>query len=285
MKWDKAKNYMLIFFLMANLFLAALIRYESAGHTLSRERQDAIWAVFLQNNITMYNPIPRQFAPMRVLAVSGYDYNVERLLAIFFPAEADIGHVQDVNRDEFTWEDMRLVISNGYISFVSGHSAAGVPDREAAIAQTQAFIAEHYPDFHLDYQSTRQARHGGLRIFYRQEYQGHTIMTNFVEFLVTGDGDQLTIEEVDIQYGRPISFVYMPRELVGPDEALLTFVQHIRRHNNEPVLITHMDIVYFQTTPGLRESYTPIYVEPFYRVFIEGQDEPFRVNAFTNLMQ
>ena len=283
MQWEKAKNLMLVFLLLANLLLAALIRYENDSHTLSRERENAILTVFYQNNINMYREIPRNFAPMRALQVSAYDYNMDRLLGIFFPSYAEITHNSSTDWDEFTWDSRRLVISNGYIAFSSGRGVTGVPDRDAAIAITQNFIREHYPDFRLDVQSTRYARRGGLRIFYRQEYQGHLIHTNFVEFLVTGEGDMPVIEEVDIQYGRPLGFAYLPRELAGPDEALLTFVQNIRRRY-EPVLITHMDIVYFQMTPGRRDTYTTFYAEPFYRIFIEGQDDPFLINAYTNRM-
>jgi len=282
MQWDRAKNFMLVFFLLANVLLAALIRYEAGTHTMTRERENAIQAVFAQNNINMYYPIPRQFAPMRALRVAGYDYDIDHLLAVFFPSYAEINHIEDTNRDEFIWENLRMVISNGYISFVSGLGITGVPDRDAAIALTQPFIEEHYPDFKLDIHSTRLARRGGLRIFYRQEYQKHIIHTNFIEFLVTGEGDylpNLVIEEVDIQYVRPMGFAYLPRELVGPDEALLTFVQNISRHGYEPVLITHMDIVYFQPVSGQQ------YAEPFYRIFIEGQDEPFLINAYMNQMQ
>ena len=285
MQWDRAKNFMLIFFLLANVMLAALIHYDSNSYTLTREMENAIFAVFSQNDIEMNYPIPRQFSPKRPLLVAGYDYDIERLLSTFFPPYAieEIEHTEGANREVFTWEDLRLVISSGYIVFDSGLTALGVPDKSAAITLTQSFIREHYPDFRLDIYSTREVRRG-LRIFYRQEYQGHLIHTNFVEFLVTGDGDDLIIEQVDIQYGRPLNFTYAPRELIGPDEALLTFVQIIRQQTDAPILITYMDIAYIQTSVGfLSETYAPtIYAEPVYRIFIDGWVEPFRINAFRN---
>ncbi|MCL2400959.1 MAG: hypothetical protein FWC91_14615 [Defluviitaleaceae bacterium] len=289
MQWDRAKNFMLIFFGLVNILLAALIHYETNEHILSRERENAIHAVFAQNNISMRYPIPRQFAPMRALQVASYNYDIDRLLYIFFPPHAEIKITTDSNRYEFTWEDLRLVISmaTGYIAFDSGQSLEGMPNKNAAIALTQTFIQEHYPGFRLDIQSTRIVRQG-LRIFYRQEYQGNLIDINFVEFLVIGEGNDLSIAQVDIQYNAPLGFAYMPQELVGPDEALLTFVQHMRRHNDMSVVITHMDIAYFPPPSGLRAiyiPYTPIYLEPFYRIFIEGREEPFRINAYTNQMQ
>jgi len=284
MQWDKAKNFMLAFFVIANILLAALTYYETGSHTLSRERMDAIQTVFVHNNIEMYYQIPRSFAPLRPIRVAGHDYNIENLISIFFPAYADVHKSGDANREVFTYENLSMVISNGYIVFDSGVSHIGTPNKEAAISLTQDFINKHYSDFRLDLQSTRIVNRG-LRLFYRQEYQGHLIHTNFVEFLVTGEDDDLFIEQVDIQYGRPMGFAYQPRELIGPDEALLTFVQNIRLINNEHIFITYMDLAYFQTTSGLRETYMPIYAEPFYRIFIEGLDEPFRIHAYTNRMQ
>ena len=282
MQWDRAKNFMIIFFLLVNILLMGLIRYESGVHTLTRERENAIQTIFAQNNVNMYYPIPRRFTPMRALQVSAHDYDTERLLSIFFPSHVlddEIHHRSDSGRDEFAWQNLRLVIDRGYVFFVSGLGITGVPDQESAIALTQAFVDQHYPDFRLDTESIRQARRGGLRIFFRQEYQGHIIHTNYIEFLVTGDGDELVIEEVDMHYVRPVGFAYLPRDLVGPDEALLTFVQFYRLQSDEPVLITHMDIVYFQSS---RES---AYVEPTYRIFTQSQVEPFLINAYTNQIQ
>ena len=285
MQWEKAKNFMLIFFLIVNVFLMALIRYEAGGHTLSRERENAILAVLEQNNIIMYYQIPRQFAPMRYLQVAAYDYDFDRMLEIFGFPPGEYYHFGDANRDEFRWGDYTLIVSNGYISFTSAQSADGMPERMAAVALTQAFIRDHYPDFRLDIHSTRQDRWGGLRIIYRQVYNDVLIHTNFVEFLVTGEGHDLIIAEVDLQYRKPIGFAYLPRELIGSDEALLTFVQNVRHQDDMPIIITHMDIAYFQIMPGLRATYVPIYAEPFYRIFIEGQDEPFLISAYTNQIE
>ena len=277
MLWERAKNYMLIFFLLINLLLLALVWYETDTHVLPRERVNAINAVLMQNNINISYPIPTDFRPMRALQVANYDYDIERLKSIFFPAYADISHTGGNRRSEFTWQNIRLVIDDGRVFFTSGLGVTGVPDYAAALMLTQAFIDEYYPDFVFDAQSTRQARRGGLRLFFRQKYQNHVIHSNFIEFLITGTGDELVIEEADIHYLRPLGFAYQPRDLIAPDEALLTFVQEIRRQTYEPVLITYMDIAYVSFSGRGQQ-----YAEPVYRIFIDGGDEPFLVNAYTN---
>ncbi|MCL2016446.1 MAG: hypothetical protein FWG68_09405 [Defluviitaleaceae bacterium] len=287
MRWERAKSFIIIFFAATNIILALLIHHEAEAHSLTTERETALNTVLARNNIVLTNQLVNNFAPMRLLQLDNYDYDIDRLLAMFFPEDADIAHATATNFDEFTWQNSQLTISNGYIAFVAGHGVIGVPEIAAAIELTQNFIDTYYPHFILDINSTRLARRGGLRLFYRQEYQGQIIHTNFVEFLVTGYGDNLAeivIEEVDIQYGVPIGFMYLPQNLVGPDEALLTFMQNIRLQNTETIFINHMDIAYFQTMSGLRENYLPtnVYATPFYRIFVEGYDSPFLINAHTN---
>ncbi|MCL1988260.1 MAG: hypothetical protein FWG64_09865 [Firmicutes bacterium] len=287
MRWERAKNLIIVFLVVTNVVLAVLINIETEVHNLTVERETALNVVLANNNIILGNELVRNFSPMRDLQLDNYNYDVDQLLEMFFPPNARISHLTDANFDEFYWENSRLTISNGYIAFVAGHDIIGVPEVAAAAEITQTFIDTYYPNFILDINSTRLARRGGLRVFYRQEYQGQIIHTNFVEFLVTSDNaDTIVIEEVDIQYGVPLGFVYLPQNLVGSDEALLTFMQNIRMQNAETILINHMDIAYFQTMSGLREGYFPtnVYAVPFYRIFVEGYESPFLINAQTNQM-
>jgi len=80
-----------------------------------------------------------------------------------------------------------------------------------------------------------------------------------------------------------VEFVAPARERHGPDQALLAFVQRIRQFGTAPVHIRHIDTAYLLPAPTL-DTYLPLYAIPFYRIFIMGQEEPFLVNAFTNVV-
>lgn len=305
MQWDRAKNYMLAFFVAINIMLFVLIQQESSNHILTSEQEDAVFAIFAQNNINSHAAIPRRFSPMRVLQIAPFEYDTYRLISIFFPPEAEVVNIENtVQRVVYEWENMRLVISNErHVSFSNPSSLPGLsepyeknidmidgenierrPNKAAAIALSNEFVQEHYPDFRLDIHSIWETDDSGLWIVYLQEYQGHLIDSNKIDILVTGDGDNVHIETIEMIYRRPIGFAYLPRELRGPHEALLTFVQHVSlTEDDTPTLITHMDIVYVQLrSAGQWETYIPIFAEPHYRIFVQGVEQPHLINAFTN---
>jgi len=294
MQWDRAKNYMLIFFVAINILLFVLIQREASNHTLTSEQEDAIFAIFAQNNINSHAAIPRRFAPMRALQIEPFEYDTERLISIFFPAYAEVVNLENtVQRVVYEWEGMRLVIANErHVSFTNPSNR--VPDedeeaaplnRTAAIAISNEFIQNHYPDFWLDSHSIWETDNAGLWIVYLQEYQGHRIDSNRIDILVTGSGNDVHIEVIEMIYRRPSGFAYLPRELRGPHEALLTFVQHVSSVSEDasPTLITHMDIVYVELRgSGQWDTYIRIYAEPHYRIFVQGVESPHLINAFTN---
>jgi hypothetical protein len=99
--------------------------------------------------------------------------------------------------------------------------------------------------------------------------------------LVTVDG----ITQIDMQYGKVIEMSGIPGEICSPDEALLTFIQRVRSIWPElPLLITHMDLVYYQEEIRSRalDRGVTLHALPIYRIFIEDSEIPFKINAYTN---
>ena len=288
MLWEKAKNLIIIFFLMLNAVLAALNYTQSSRHVLTAERRTAVISMLNQNKISIYIEILRDYKPRRILSVYGYEYDMEKKLAMLFPENADITRLEYDGREEYVCGDIVMTFSNGYIAYdnpsglypgVTLTAEAGVLSRSAAIAACEAFMSEHFPDFVYDVSILPSD--SGWRIFYRQVYQRNIIHTNFVEIVITPNG----IEQLDIQYGKPAGFVGSPREICAPDEALLTFMQRIKDISGDsPVIINHMDLAYIQDEPGLQKG--AVYMTtPYYRVFVEHLDQPYLINAFTNRMR
>jgi hypothetical protein len=274
---------MLLFFVLLNIFLVFFLYQERRRYTLSPEQDQAIFSVFTQNRISGYSRLIRQYPPMRPLAVSGFDYDMDALLAMFFPFASDSPeHESSPNRDVYTHGDARLVISNGYISYDNIHGLGerlDILNRETALLTGDAFIARHYPHYVQDYVL---AVPEGFRIFYRERYRDYIIHSNFIELLVTENG----ITQVDMQYGIVLEFSGLPREICSPDEALLTFIQRIRSIRPDmPVLITHMDLVYYKEEIRSRAHDTSVGLNasPYYRIFIEDNEVPFKINAYTNV--
>lgn len=281
MEWERAKNIILIAFIILNAGLATMLLFEDRRYTLSQERISNIHSVLSENNINMYALPPRRFAPMRHLDISGFYYDIPALLEIFFdepPEQADTveGHYV------FTSENARLEIINGFISFDNSRNLSEnnieTISHAAAIEVAEAFIAEHFADFRRD--TVFDAFGGeGVWVVFRQEYRGQLIHSNRIEFLVTAAG----IEWVDMQFGRVIGYSAEPRMIFAPDEVLLTFMQRMRHEAMEtPIFITNIDMVYLQeyAGTGVGSVYPAV---PVYRIFILGHDLEFLINAYTNV--
>ncbi|MCL2047511.1 MAG: hypothetical protein FWG87_02180 [Defluviitaleaceae bacterium] len=279
MEWERAKSYILLAFLLLNAGLGWLLFTEYSRYTLDADRLGDIHTVLSQNNINLYTPLPRRFAPMRHLNVSGGHYEIPALLDIFFDGEA-FSSITDTNYYLFETEDTRLEISNGFISFDNrgslGENSGGIISRENALKISDAFIQEHFPDFVRDMVLEEDL---GFNIIYRQSYRGQLIHSNYIEFFIVPQG----IAWVEMEFGRVLGYSAETRMIFAPDEVLLTFMQRVRHVMDEPIFIRHMDIVYNQEYASDQED-AVFPAVPFYRIFIRGEDFPFLINAYTNVI-
>ena len=283
MEWERAKSYLLLFFILLNLTLGGLLLLERRRYTVTPEREQAIITIMNQNNIAMGTRLMRRFPPMRGMYVSGFYYDEYQLAEIFF-GDADVHHVSTQHRHVFTYGEARLVIAHGFISYDNPQGHGGEEGRPAVLCRMEArrlsdnFVEGNWPDFSLDDVFIGL---DWLRLSYRQVYRGHVIHTNFIEIIVTDMG----IVQVEMQYSQVLEMADDTRPIVAPDLALLTFVQRIRAISNTqayPMVIDHMDLVYFQLE-GSTDPDGSYPVVPFYRVFIYGDGgDPFLINAFTN---
>ena len=274
MDWERAKNYMFFFLVLANLALAYLLFGErDADETLTDAQLHTITQVLHRNNITLETDIPRNRVPARVLQLGGYVYDYSGLLAMFFP-----GVAVDVREEPMFSATganaAQLYIRQAYfIEFINYPTdlPRGTPCPDAAFALAGEVMARHYLTFRPDPHTT-QVVEDGLRIFFRQEYRGHLIHTNQAEFLIVGDGTALHIDSIEMHYRRTLAFVETLHPAPAPDEALMHFVQRYRRHLAPYIAIRHIDVVLY-LPPGLPADETVI-AEKHYRIFLAGQASP-----------
>ena len=280
MEWEKAKSYLLLFFILLNLALGGLLFMESRRYSITPEREQAILTILDQNNITMDTRLMRRFTPMRTMNVSGFYYDADELVRIFF-GNATVQRTTNFRGYVVTRRPAELVVSNGFISYTNPNGRGEMDELNIDEAQrlTDAFVSANWSDFILDIRYS-----GGDWFFltYRQVYRGHRIHSNFIEFYVTKDG----IVRVEMQFSQVFGWESTDQQpIVSPDEALLTFVQRVRPHAQvSPMSIIRMDLVYFQEDGSTDPNATHRAI-PFYRVFVAGEgSDPFLINAVTNEM-
>ena len=280
MEWERAKTYILLFFVLLNIILGSLLVVERRRYSITSGREQAIIEIMHRNNITMEAQVMRRFPPMRLMYIGGFDYDVEELIGIFF-GDATVGRAYTQHRSVFTHGQGELTIAHGFISYdnPSGHGgrAQWMPDLNQAEAErlSNAFVQAHWADFRLEDVFVGP---DWVHFSYRQVYRGYVIHSNFIEVLVTERG----IVQVEMQFGRVLEVDRERQPITAPDEALLTFVQWIRPRVMAPITVIRMDLVYFQDE-GSPDPDGRYRLEPFYRVFIGGGErDPLLINAFTN---
>ncbi|MCL2361219.1 MAG: hypothetical protein FWC73_05350 [Defluviitaleaceae bacterium] len=281
MEWERAKTYILLFFVLLNLILGSLLLMERRRYTLSPQREQEIALIMERNNISMEASLMRRFPPMRVMWVGGFHYDRNQLVEIFFQ-DTELTRVFGPNGYVVTSDNGKLLLDQGFISYDNpmGHGGRDdwLPSLEQAQAQdlTDAFVSTHWPDFELD---DVVIGSNWLRLSYRQVYRGYMVHTNFIEITVTTRG----IIRVEMQFGHVLTVERERQPITAPDEVLLTFIQRMRGHAlDTPIVVTHMDLVYFQDegSPDPEGRYR---LEPYFRIFIDGDEgDPFLINAFTN---
>ncbi|MCL2527406.1 MAG: hypothetical protein FWE42_03220 [Defluviitaleaceae bacterium] len=281
MEWERAKTYILLFFVLLNLTLGGLLIIERRRYTLSPEREQAIVEIMYQNNITMDARVIRRFAPMRLMYVGGFYYDVDKLSDIFF-GNAAVNRVATAHGYTITHGQGELTIAHGFISYnnSSGHGgrAQWMPDVDRAQAERVAndFVRANWPDFRLEDVFIGP---DWVHLSYRQVYRGYVIHSNFIDFIITERG----IVQVEMQFGQVLEIDRERQPIAAPDEALLSFIQRFRYpFQDTPMTVIRMDLVYFQDegSPDPNGRYR---LEPFYRVFIGGNErDPLLINAFTN---
>jgi len=282
MEWERAKTYILLFFVLLNLVLGGLLLMERRRYTLGPEREQAIIEIMSRNDITMDTRLQRRFQPMRVMFVGGFNYDEQELIEIFFDS-AMINRSVTSRGYVFSYGYGELVIDHGFISYDNpmGHGGqeSWLPslNRDVARSLSNAFINAHWSDFELD---DIVKGLDWVRLSYRQVYRGYMIHTNFIEVTVTVRG----IERVDMQFGEVLGMSSERHPIAAPDAVLLTFVQQVRpRARVNPMTIIRMDIVYLQEEGSPYPPEGGYLLEPFYRVFIYGHEgDPFLINAITN---
>ena len=278
MEWEKAKSHILLFFLLLNLALGGLLFMESRRYTVTPEREQSIIEILNRNNITMDTRLLRRFSPMRAMHVTGFYDDTDELVRIFF-GNASVQRDVDFRGYRVRRSPAELLISNGFISYVNPRGRGELAELTPTEARrlTDAFVRTNWPDFRLD---DIYVGEDMLLLSYRKVYRGHMIHSSFIEFVVTDYG----IVRVEMQFSQVLGWHGTGQPIVSPDEALLTFVQRMRAHAQvSPIVITHMDLVYFQED-GSHSPYVQHLAVPFYRVFIAGDGDPFLINAFSNEM-
>ena len=285
MNWEKAKTLTIIFLLLINVFLAALVYNAGRRYTMSAAQELAIQQYMSRNGVSLYTTIPSSFRPMQVLRMQPSVYSVTDLTIVFFGSTDHVLPIPHfLGGQAFGRGTKRLEIKGSRFTYENAApNDEFVLTRENAIEICEKFVSKHEKVLGrhvLDRHMIREIR-DGFSITFNGKFRDWLVTSNTLIFHVTEGG----IAKVFGEYNAPMALSGDAREIIRPEEALYLFVKHMNYilYDDQKVIVTGMDIVYHLIDPVTTDSSIPLNATPCYRFWVRlhSGEAQVMINAYT----
>lgn len=280
MDWSKAKKIVIVILVLLNIGLLVLNIQQNQKFRLSSEQESAIRQVLAENQIVLYDTIPTDYFPMRQISAEILPIENEQLRRRFFDDTENPTITVEFNttilrsqEKTVTVEDNRIVYDN-----TAGTGAIENFRRETAQAAADSFLEEinNEGSYQLDMVTGEE---DCFTFLYYEIYNGYKVFSDYQSVTVT----PLGVIHYECALYSIGGFTDEKRAICSPDEALLTFLYEMQRQERTtPIFITKMEIGYSYHPAAEATEGNRIRLVPCYRISIEGNSEPFLIQAYTN---
>ena len=281
MDWIKAKKIIVLMLIILNLFLLGLNVQNRKSYSLSPSQEKAIFDVLNKNNIGIYTDLVEKYPPMRQITVRSSSLNSNDLTSAFFSDSEKVSMTTEFSKTIYRSQSKTLTLENNMILFENQNGEGAIPNltRDAALEKADSFLSglTILPKSFLLESVTPIA--GGYEFYYNEIFHDYKIFSNYCKITVTEKG----VVSAEINRYEAEGFTGDKRELAAPDEILLTFLYELKKQEQySGVIINSFELGYdFQEKADIAEGSRPRLV-PCYRIFIDGSDTPYIINAYTN---
>ncbi len=280
MDWGKAKNYIILFLMVFNLFLFVCNILSDRKYTIGTEQSDAIKTIMEKKNITLSSEIPVDYKPMQQINFSECSYDEINIQKIFFSDSEDIQRSSDFMKTLLISGDKKVSIYPDRVEFESSNIDLTSGFTEKNVTD----ICDGYVDKVSDYYSGLTKYKADLssdglsyQVEYIQKYKGKLIFNNHILFNVYKSG---TIK-AEMSYF-PIKGYGSTVDICSADEALFIFAGKVDEiFVGQSVSIKRIEKGYYF---GDFEKGSNIVATPYYRIEVSGTDQMFFINAYNRTL-
>lgn len=280
MDWKKAKNYTILFLLALNIMLFTLNLIKLNKYNLSQGQKKAINTILNNNNISIKSEIPDNFKPMPQIILKSPTYDTIELQNIFFNNINDIKRTEEFEKTIFSIKNESLTIDGNYALYENKNTSESFQLNEKnALKKIEKCINTIEKKFDTFKLSNMIENENYITFQYDQSYIDNIIFNNNIIFTVYSDGSFTC----SLSYFEPVHITGDKSDICSADEALFSFYKEIKNTIDENAInIIDMDLGYFIEDYAQNDS--EITAVPHYRIFIDGVDEPYYINAYNNSM-
>lgn len=250
MDWSKAKNVLIIAFIITNLFLL----YNLSKDVFIKEDLQLITGEYIEhvkeylenNGITMGIDIPKEIVPLPILVVKYKTFEPKETASKFLGPKYDV-----INENTFQTEEKTVqIISNKELIYkYHGNNSNNytISDKDAVRLGSEFLKKYELMSDDIQLQQIyigRNEEFGGGRLYklvYRQTYKDRFLGESYVHVYVNHKG-VVGLEARLLEYVRTYPH---KRKTIPATEALLKAMGEIVEENNGTAIITNIELGYY----------------------------------------
>lgn len=281
MEWGKAKQFVIVLLVLLNIVLAGLNYKQKQENVMTSAQERAIFEVLSRNGITMYTDILTEFAPMPRMGGEIPSYSKETMERLFFGSQKTTA-IRKGDAMIYRKDAASLMLKGAEGSWENTDVALGREklQRSEALQTAKDFLegTEHFFGTYGD--ATVLERQDGYEVLFCGTYKQDKVFSNTFSVFITDAG----IRRIAFSYYPIKGYQGEKKDICYSDEALLTFMREWRKEKHEYEATIHrIELGYGMTESGntLGEDMLMVTLEPFYRIYLMEEEEPYLINAYT----
>ena len=236
MDWSKAKNILIIAFIITNLFLIFNIQsnlYENNSLSVLKDRNiEDIVSILADRNIRVEAEVPRTLLQMPVLDVEYETYNGEKLAQRFGLEETP---------SQTNSQEQIDVTNNKIIIYKNNSRVLRIKELNEKKAREEAerFIKDHgYMRPDVEYWNTFSEGEQ-YEVIFKQKYKGYFLEVSYMRLIVTRAG----VTEFERTWLKPLNLGERKNEIMPATKALLK-VLNVLEDREQETIITEISLGY-----------------------------------------
>lgn len=280
MNWAKAKNIFIIFLIVMNCTLAVVSAYNKNTYTLNTTRKEAIEKLLIKNDVKLNSDIPTNYPPMPIITLKYKENNSETLKKIFLGNNKEIKRSLDGETTIFKNDNTILTINKSKINYFNNNLDGKIENltKEDSKKIADDFISVNLAKLYKDYNfHSINIIDNKYYINYYKNYKDYNFFSSYIRFCITSLG----IENIEIIEYIQTYALDTNKDICSADEALFTFIYEIKnKYYKGKTVIENIELGYI--LQQMDKENTEGRAIPCYRISVEGNNQPYYINAYTN---
>lgn len=268
MDWSKAKNLLIIAFILTNIFLVHNIRSEKFKQNeiqiTSNKYSDEVKQYLNDNGIILNIRIPEESVSLPMLVVKYKNFDSDKiageLLGMGYSKTVEILNSDDLIKEIFKKDNKELIIEgNKKLTYKNiAHSEPGhILNEKTVVKMSNDFLKQYKltnDDIILDqiYYGTEEhiSSEPIYKLIYNQTYKNKFLGESYIHVYINHKGI-VSVEAMLLEYEKTQQ---QRKKIIPATEALMMATSTILRENEKPIFIKEIEVGYYFSPTYYTES-------------------------------